>query len=137
MTKPTKQQKLISVRHSTEIADLYKKLEFQEKHFAQCSGSMTLLLFIDMQSIWYGQRAPFVARKNNKGSPKFLFIQDSHAILRAIPKLWKSCGSSTSPRVRLETGVEVKVWNRTLQGALNEAGYHYYLVKTNSLLNRA
>ena len=60
-----------------------------------------------IKPIW--QNTPFDARRNNKGRPKIISIQDHRVILRAIPKLVKSYGSFTSPRVGLKAGVEVKV----------------------------
>ena len=63
-------------------------------------------------------------------------MQDRRAILRAIPKLRKSCGSFTSPRVGLEAGVEFKVSNRTVRRILNEAGYHYFQSHKKGLLTQ-
>ena len=82
-----------------------------------------------------GQKAPFDARRNNRGRPKILPIQDRRAISSVVPILQKSCGSFTSPRVGLEGGVEFKASKRTVRRVLNEAGYHYFQSRKKGLLN--
>ena len=82
-----------------------------------------------------GQKAPFDARRNNRGRPKILSIQDRRAISSAVPILRKSCGSFTSPRVGLEGGVEFRASKRTVRRVLNEAGYHYFQSRKKGLLN--
>lgn len=112
---------------------------FQGKRFVQHSNSIALLLVIDMRSNRLGKKhhfqqkrhhsRPFIildCRQNNKGHPKILSIQFLCAILTAISKLCKSCGSFKSPRVEPEARVEVKVSDRTVRRILNEAGYYYY-----------
>ena len=82
-----------------------------------------------------GQKAPFDARRNNRGRPKILSIQDRRAISSAVPILRKSCGSFTSPHVGLEGGVEFRASKRTVRRVLNEAGYHYFQSRKKGLLN--
>ena len=87
-----------------------------------------------MRSNPLGKEASFDARRNNRGRPKIFSMQNRRAILRVIPKLRKSCGSFTSPRVGLEAGVEIKVSNRTVRRVLNEAGYYHFQSRTKGLL---
>ena len=97
--------------NSAEIATLYQKAGISRKTLCSMfkQYSSTTIYRHAIKPI--GQIAPFDVRRNSKGCPKILSIKDRHAILREIPKLRKSCGSFTSPRVEVEAGVEVKVSN--------------------------
>ena len=88
MARPTKQKKGVSVRHSSEIAVGVSIKAFCSM-FKQYSPA-TIYWHV-MKPI--GQKALFDAQQNNRRGPKILSKQDRHVILRAIPKLRKSCGS--------------------------------------------
>ena len=134
MAKQTKQKKGVSVRKSSEILALYQKAGVSRKTFCSTFKQYSSAVSYRHAIKPIGQKAPFPTKKgtildcrqNNKGHPKILSIQFLCAILTAISKLCKSCGSFKSPRVEPEARVEVKVSDRTVRRILNEAGYYYY-----------
>ena len=136
MARPTKQKKGVSVRHSAEIAALYQKAGVSRKTLCSMFKQYSPATIYRHTIKPIGQKAPFDSRRNNRGRPKIVSMQDRRATLRAIPKLRKPCGSFTSPSVGLEAGVEFKVSNRTVRRILNEPGYHYFQSRKKGLLTQ-
>ena len=80
---------------------------------------------------------PIDRRKKNKGRSPKVSVRDMRSILRAVPKLRKTDGTFTSPRIAVEAGVETKFSNRTLRRILNKSGYGYRQSRKMGLLSHA
>ena len=76
----------------------------------------------------------FDKRKLNKGRPKKLSDQDRRSIVRSVKVLRKECGTFTSARVQIESGVGTKVHNKTVRRCMNDAGLFYLQSRKKGLL---
>ena len=73
-----------------------------------------------------GGKAVFDKRKLNRGRLQKLTERDKRNILRQIPILRHTEGSSfTIKRLRIAAGVDPKVSHMTIRHCLYAAGYHY------------
>ena len=129
-----KSKSKVTIQHAAEMAALFEK--------ANVRGGELVKLFPQYSRATIYRYATKTAgelrvdgRKKNKGRPCKLNEHDKRRVLRKVPKLRKTHGSFTAPRIRLKAGLEKRCSVRTVQRVLHKAGYSYLQCRKKGLMN--
>jgi len=115
----------MTVRHSAELAALYQHAGVKGKKLLEMYPQYSKASVYRHAKRLISMEAPVDKRKLNKGRPRKLTEKDIRSIKRAIPKLRKTDGSFTAPRVMNEAGLVGRVSLATVHRELNKLGFQY------------
>ena len=132
MTKKGRQK--VSLEHSAIIRAAYQ--------LSNIRGANLLKMFpqYSKASIYKHAKKPLNGeaardkRKQNKGRPRKLSLQDKRSIVRSLKSLREKEGSFTSKRIQHDSGVK-HVSSRTIRNHLNQEGYRYLQTRKKGLLH--
>jgi len=124
----------VTVRDSADMASLHQKANVKVKEISVMFPQYSTATIYRHCKRHIGKDVPIDRRKFNRGRPSILKERDRRAIARVIPKLRKTEGSFTSPRIAVEAGLIGKVHPRSITRELNRAGYHYRRSRKKGLL---
>ena len=125
--------KKVSLEHSSQIRTAYQ--------LSKIRGASLLKMFpqYSQAAIYKHAKKPingepvFDKRRQNKGRPTKLSLQDKRSIVRSLKILREKEGSFTSRRIQLDSGVK-HVTSRTVRNHLNGEGYWYLQSRKKGLL---
>ena len=123
----------VSIQHAAEMAVLFQKGNIRGHELVQMFPQYSRATIYRHATRAFGENR-VDRRKNNKGRPCILTDHDKRRVMRTIPKLRKTEGSFTAPRVRLEAGLENRCSVRTVQRVLHKEGYAYLQSRKKGLM---
>ena len=135
-------RKEVSVEHSQQIRCLYEVCDVSGKKLLQMLPQYCKVAMDNHAKRPIGDKNVFDKRKLNKGRPPKVTIHDKIRILRTVPNLRRTVGSSTSKPVQVESDM-MHVYNRTIRNILHKGCCKYRkswrkeLLKNSGLQKRA
>lgn len=127
----------VTVEHSAQMAalkDANVKMREIVRRFRHLYSRATIYRHA---AIELGQPSRVDQRAFNKGRPPKMTKRDKRNVLRAIPRLRRTVGSFTSPRVAMEAGLSGRVSSRTVRRCLNISGFGYFVTRKKGLMSLA
>lgn len=128
-----KSKSKVTIQHAAEMAALYQKANIRGKELVELFPQYSRASIYRHATKTIGEER-VDGRTKNKGRPCKLSEHDKRRILRAIPKLRKTDGSFTVPRIRTESGLDGVCSDRTVQRVLHGAGYSYLQSRKKGLM---